>query len=180
MLQCQHFHHINNIITCLTYKLIEYHLMSYWYAYVCRTINMINSAQNIFLFTLKYCLYNLFTLIRNFMAVVMHNVLSFLSAVSIDNRDRGGGWDGQWGGVGRGGMGSVGGGKKHWLGHPMSSHSTDTVASGTIVGHIISGSKPRTPLPNWCPPWVPLFKQWVWRVGKMPFTKADQLTFNTW
>ena len=53
------------------------------------------------------------------------------------------------------GWGEVGGGKNH---HPISSHDAHTVANDTIVGHIVSGSKPRSPLPNWCPPWVPLFK----------------------
>ena len=51
-----------------------------------------------------------------------------------------------WGGVWWGGVGGVGRGKKHHLGHPMSSHGTHTVANGTIiVGHIVSGSKPRSP-----------------------------------
>ena len=49
-----------------------------------------------------------------------------LSTISIDNR--GGGWDGGWGGVGQGGVNGVGGGKKHRLGHPMSSHDAHTVA----------------------------------------------------
>ena len=69
-----------------------------------------------------------------------------LSAISIDNRR--GGWDGWWGGMGVG--------KNPRLGHPMSSHDDHTVANETPVGHIVSGSKPRTPLPNWHPPWVPL------------------------
>ena len=33
-------------------------------------------------------------------------IFAALSAISIDNR--GGGWDGRWGGVGRGGVGWVG------------------------------------------------------------------------
>ena len=60
-----------------------------------------------------------------------------------------------WCGVGRGGVGGVGGGKNHRLGHPMSSHGTHivandihTVANDIIVGHIVCGSKPRSPLPN--------------------------------
>ena len=60
-----------------------------------------------------------------------------------------------WGGVGRGG---VGGGKNHPLGHPMSSHDAHTVANNTTVGHTASGSKYRSPLSNWHPPWVPLFQ----------------------
>ena len=74
----------------------------------------------------------------------------------LDNR--GGGWDVWQGGVGWGGMGGVGGGKNHPLGHPMSSHEAHTVANDTPVGHIASGSKSRSPLPNWHPPWVPLFQ----------------------
>ena len=66
------------------------------------------------------------------------------------------GWAVEWGGMGRGG--GVGGGKNHRLGHPMSSHDAHTVANDTIVGHIVSGRKPRSPLPNWRPPWVPLFQ----------------------
>ena len=62
---------------------------------------------------------------------------------------------GMGGGVGQGG---VGGGKNHHLGHPMSSHDAHTVANDTIVGPIVSGSKPRFPLPNWRPPKVPLFQ----------------------
>ena len=50
----------------------------------------------------------------------------------------------------------MGGGKNHRLGYPMSSHGTHTVANDTIVGHIVSGSKLRFPLPNWHPPWVSL------------------------
>ena len=67
---------------------------------------------------------------------------------------------GMGGGVGLGGVGwgGVGGGKNHHLGHPMSSHDSHTVANDTIVGHIVSRSKPRSPLPNWCPPWLPLFQ----------------------
>ena len=59
-------------------------------------------------------------------------------------------------GVGREGVGGVGGGKNHTLGHPMSSHDAHTVANNTPVGHIASGSKYRSPLSNWCPPWVSL------------------------
>ena len=48
------------------------------------------------------------------------------------------------GGMGAGmvwsGMGGVGGGKNHRLGHPMSSHDAYMVANDTIVGHIVSGS----------------------------------------
>ena len=67
-------------------------------------------------------------------------------------------WAVGWGGVGWGGVGGVGGGKNHRLGHPMSSHDAHTVANDTIVGPIVSGRKPRSPLPNWHPPWVPLFQ----------------------
>ena len=63
------------------------------------------------------------------------------------------GWDGEGGG-----WGGVGGGKNHPLGHPMSSHYTHTVANDTPVGHIVSKSKSRSPLPKWHPPWVPLFQ----------------------
>ena len=76
--------------------------------------------------------------------------LSSLSAISIDNRGGMGGMSGSvwWGG--------------RWqnlcLGHFMSSHDTYTVANDTPVGHIVSGSKPRSLLPNWHPPWVPLFQ----------------------
>ena len=65
---------------------------------------------------------------------------------------------GMGGGVGWGGISVVGGGKNHCLGHPMSSHDAHTVANDTIVGHIVSGSKPRSPLPNWYPPLVPPFQ----------------------
>ena len=85
-----------------------------------------------------YCAYVLsssyllvFILIANFKIF-----LPSLSAVSIDNRE--GGWD-------------------PCLGYPMSSHDAHTVANNTIVGPIVSGSKPWSPLPNWRPPWVPLF-----------------------
>ena len=83
-------------------------------------------------------------------------IFASISAVSIDNR--GGGWDERWGGVGRGAVGGLGGGKNHHLGHPMSSHDALTVANDTTVGPIVSGSKPRSPLPSWRPPWVPLFQ----------------------
>ena len=63
-----------------------------------------------------------------------------------------------WGGVIWGGVGGMGGSKNHPLGHPMSSHDAHTVAKDTPVGHIASGSKSRSPLPNWRPPWVPLFQ----------------------
>ena len=64
----------------------------------------------------------------------------------------------EWGGVGRGGVGGDGGGKKPPLGHSMSSHDAHTVANDTPVGHIASGSKSRSSLPNWHPQWVPLFQ----------------------
>ena len=62
------------------------------------------------------------------------------------------------GGVGRGGVGGEGGGKKHFQGHPMSSHDAHTVANNTPEGHTASGSRYRSPLSNWHPPWVPLFQ----------------------
>ena len=55
-------------------------------------------------------------------------------------------------------VGWVGGGKNHCLGHPMNSHGTHTVANDTIVGHIVSENKLKSPLPKWRPPWVPLFQ----------------------
>ena len=82
-----------------------------------------------------------------------HGILPSLSAISIDNRGVGvsiegvGGMD-NVGMMGRGGMGGVGGGKIHHLGNPMSSHNAYTMAYDTIVSHIVSGSKPRSPLPN--------------------------------
>ena len=60
--------------------------------------------------------------------------------------------------VGCGGVGGVGGGKKPHLGHFMSSHDAHTGANDTPVSYIASGSKYRPPLPNLCPPWVPLFQ----------------------
>ena len=62
------------------------------------------------------------------------------------------------GGMGQGGVDGVGGGKNHRLGNPISSYDAHTVANGTIMGPIVSGSKPRFPLPNWHPPWVHLFQ----------------------
>ena len=51
------------------------------------------------------------------------------------------------GGMGGGvGWGGVGGGKNLRLGHPTSSHEAHTVANHTPVGHIVSGSKSRSPL----------------------------------
>ena len=70
-----------------------------------------------------------------------------MPAIGIDNRGVGG-----MSGVGQGGVGGVRGGKNHRLGHPMSSHDAHVMANDTIVGHIVSGSKPRSPLPNWLPP----------------------------
>ena len=68
------------------------------------------------------------------------------------------GWVVGWGGVEWGGVGRVGGGKNHPLGDPMSSHDAHTVANDTPVGHIASASKSRSPMPNWCTPWLPLFQ----------------------
>ena len=64
--------------------------------------------------------------------------LTSLSAVSIDNRE------GEWDGVGWGGVGGVGGGKNHHLGQPMSSYNAHTVADDSSVGHMISGGKSRS------------------------------------
>ena len=77
------------------------------------------------------------------------------------------------------GWGGMGGEKNHHLGHPISSLDAHTVANDTIVGPIVSGRKSRSPLHNWHPPWVPLFLAMTLEGQKMPFTKADQLTFNT-
>ena len=70
-----------------------------------------------------------------------------------------------WGGVGQGGVVwcgvvwcGVGGGKNYHLEYSMSSRDTHTVVNDTPVGHIASGSKSRSPLSNWHPPWVPLFQ----------------------
>ena len=62
------------------------------------------------------------------------------------------GWDGE----GWVGLGWVGGGKNHPLGHSMNSYDAHTVPNNTTVGHIARGSKCRSSLSNWCPPWVPL------------------------
>ena len=51
------------------------------------------------------------------------------------------------GGVGRRGVGGMGGGKNHPLGHPMSSHDAHTVANNTPVGHTSSESKYRSHCP---------------------------------
>ena len=128
-------------------------------------------------FSSKILSYLLVFIIANLLYLWWLNFMVFslsLSAVSIANR--GVGWDGRWGGVG----GWVAGGKNPLLGYPMSSHDAHTVANDTSVGHMVSGSKPRSPLPNGCPPWVSLFQPWLWRVSKMLLRKADQLTFNTW
>ena len=74
----------------------------------------------------------------------------FLPSVLTIEGVGGMGGEAGWGGMGRGG---VGGGKNYSLGH-----SAHTVANDTIVDHIVSGSKPRSPLLSWHPPWVPLFQ----------------------
>ena len=61
-------------------------------------------------------------------------------------------------GAGWGGVGGEGDGKNHPQGHPMSSHDAHIVANNTPVGHTASGSKFRSTLSNWRPPWVPLFQ----------------------
>ena len=67
------------------------------------------------------------------------------------------GWGGVgWGGVGRGGVGREV--AKTTPRDTLSSHDAHTVANDTSVGQIASGSKSRSPLPNWRPPWVPLFQ----------------------
>ena len=86
-------------------------------------------------------------------------ILPSLSAISIDNRGVGGiGGRVGWGRIGWGGVGGAGGGKNPCLGYPMNSLDTHTVANNRPVGHIVSGSKYRSPLPNWSPPWVPLYQ----------------------
>ena len=56
-----------------------------------------------------------------------------LSAISIDNSR--GGWDGQQGGVGWGGVGGWGERwKNHPLRHPMNSYDAHTVANDIPVG----------------------------------------------
>ena len=45
---------------------------------------------------------------------------------------------------------------------------------------VSSGNDFRSPPSNYCPPLVSLFQSRLWRVGKMPSRKADQLTFNIW
>ena len=60
-----------------------------------------------------------------------------------------GGMGGEVAEVGQGGVDGVEGVKNHPLGHPMSSHDAHTVANDTPVSHIASGSKSRSPLPNW-------------------------------
>ena len=61
------------------------------------------------------------------------------------------GMDGMGYGAGWGGVTGVEGSKNLPFGTPMSSHDAYTVAS-------VSGGKPRSPLPNLCPPLVPLFQ----------------------
>ena len=53
-------------------------------------------------------------------------------------------WDGRW--------------QKLPFGTSMSSHDAYTVINDRPIGHIDSGIKSRSPLPNWHPPWVPLFQ----------------------
>ena len=82
-----------------------------------------------------------------------HGFLPSLPAISIVNIGVGVvGW-----GVGWGVGGGEEGGKNHYLGHLISSHNAHTVANDTPMDYIVSGSKPRSPLPNWHPSWVPLF-----------------------
>ena len=97
-----------------------------------------------------------------------HGFLPSFSKVSIANkgvnemsvRAR---WGGRW--------------QNSLFGTPLSSHDVYTVSNDTLVGHRVSGSKSRSPLPNWHTPLVPLSQSWLWRVGKMPLRKAkNQLT----
>ena len=83
---------------------------------------------------------------------------SFLPSVLIIEGVGGMGGGEGWGRMGRGEVGGEGGGKNHCLGHPISSHDAHTVANNTLVGCIVNGSKYRSLLPNWHPPWVPLFQ----------------------
>ena len=43
-------------------------------------------------------------------------------------------------------------------GYPWSSHEAHTMVHATLVDHGGTGSNPRFPPPNWCPPLVPLFQ----------------------
>ena len=81
---------------------------------------------------------------------------------------RGGEWYGWYGGC------EVA--KKPCLGHPISNHDAHTVVSGTLVGHRVIESKPRSLLPNWNPPLVLLFQSLLF---KMPLRKSHRLAFNT-
>ena len=92
-------------------------------------------------------------------------------------------WDGHWGGVWWNRVRWVmwsGRWKNPCLGHSMSSHNALTVVNATPVGYRVSGSTPRSPLPHWCPPLLPLFQSWLRRIGKIPFIKAYQLILTTW
>ena len=99
----------------------------------------------------------------------MEFLLSF-SAVSFDNRV--GALDG-WGWV-KSGIG-WGGWCRRWqnpyIGHPMSSHDANTMANDTPVGHIVSGSEPRSLPHNWNPPWVLLFSCDFGWLEKCPLEK---------
>ena len=114
--------------------------------------------------------------------------LPSLSAVSIDNR--GDGWDGWQDGVRWDRVGWEVAKTIVWdtlwaammpthLGTPHEQpwclHSGQWHNSGPHS----QWERTQVPVPSWCPPWVPLFQPWLWRFLKMPFTKADQLTFNT-
>ena len=82
----------------------------------------------------------------------------FLPSVLIIEGVGGMGSGAGWGGTGWRGWGGVRGGKNSYLGCPMDSHDTHTVANNTPVSHIASRRKYRSPLSNWRPPWVPLFQ----------------------
>ena len=75
-----------------------------------------------------------------------HGYFPSLCAISIDDRG-----EGEMGG-------GVVGNKKSHLAHPMSSYDAHTVTNDTSGPHIVSGSKHRSPLPNWHPPWVLMFQ----------------------
>ena len=117
----------------------------------------------------KILSYLLVSIIANPLYLWWLNFMVFLPSFSnINIAYRGSRWDGR-----RGWVGEVGGGKNPYLGHPMSSHDIHTVANDTLVSHKVSGSEPRSPTPNWCPPLIPLFQLWHWRIGKNALQKAD-------
>ena len=108
-----------------------------------------------------------------------YDILPSLSAVSIANR--GGGWDRWLGGVGWGGVGWGGVGwevaKTPIWDTPLAA-MIPTQWPMTHSGLHSQWEQTQVPLPNWHPPWVPFFLPWLWRAGKIPLRKADQLTLT--